>query len=109
MGSRHSGSAGLPTGLATRRQLRARGLCPGGAEPYALLVWRRDEAWAHLYRLDLAKPKRVPTPAQSDALAKAMAARRVCRACGQDVGYCVPTSTRTCWPCFNDSEVEVAA
>lgn len=98
-----------PTGLATRRQLRAQGLCRGGQEPYALLVWRRDEAWAYLYRLDLAKPKRVPTPAQSVALGKAMAARRVCSACGQDVGYCVPTSTRTCWGCSFNSEVEAAA
>jgi hypothetical protein len=98
-----------PTGLATRRQLRTRGLCPGGREPYALLLWRRDKAWAYLYRLDLAKPKRVPTPAQSAALAKAMTARRVCRACGQDVGYCVPTSTRTCWNCSYDSEGEAAA
>ncbi|GAA5033783.1 RRQRL motif-containing zinc-binding protein [Actinopolymorpha pittospori] len=88
-----------PSGLLTRRQLRERGLCPGGQEPYALLVWRRDEAWASLYRLDLAKPKRTPTAGQRRALAKAMAARRTCRACGRDVGYCVPTSTRTCSTC----------
>ncbi|MGH3487467.1 MAG: RRQRL motif-containing zinc-binding protein [Actinopolymorphaceae bacterium] len=98
-----------PTGLATRRQLRQAGLCPGGQPPYALLVWRRDDAWAALYRLDLAKPKRVPTPAQRAALAMAMEARRTCRECGEDVGYCVPTSTGTCWNCFWKSEEEAAA
>jgi hypothetical protein len=44
------------------------------------LAWGR-RSWprcAGLYRRDLANPKRVPTPAQLDALAKATAARRRC-------------------------------
>jgi hypothetical protein len=53
------------------------------------MQWRR-EAFAWLYRLDLAVPKRVPTPAQLDAVGKALAARRRCHSCGQDRGYCVP-------------------
>ena len=48
-----------PAGLATRRQLRAMRMSPGGQEPYALLVWRNGKRWAWLYRLDLASPSRV--------------------------------------------------
>lgn len=89
-----------PAGLATRRQLRELGLCPGGHEPYGQLVWRRGRRFAWLYRLDLAKPSRVPSPAQLAALGKAMAARRRCGACEQDAGYCVPTSDGRCWDCI---------
>lgn len=48
-----------PAGLATRRQLRERGLSPGGQEPVAVLR-RRPAGYLHgyLYRLDLARPKR---------------------------------------------------
>jgi len=87
------------TGLATRRQLRAEGLCPGRNPPYGLLVWRSGRRFAYLYRTDLAKPTRVPTAAQQATLRKAMGARRQYAACQEDVGYCVPTSTRTCWAC----------
>jgi hypothetical protein len=89
----------VPSGLATRRQLRARGLCPGGKPPYGLIIWRSGRRFAYLYRVDLAKPSRQQTPAQQAALDKAMAARRHCTACDQDAGYCVPTSTRICWTC----------
>ncbi len=41
-----------PAGLATRRQLRAMRMCPGGQEPYALLVSAQREA------LGLAVPAR---------------------------------------------------
>jgi hypothetical protein len=87
-----------PSGLLTRRQLRAAGLAPGGQEPYARLVWKRDRRWAWLYREDLAAPKRVPTPAQLDALGRALAARRVCAHCGP-VAYCVRTTDRLCGDC----------
>ena len=89
----------VPEGLATRRQLRAMGLCPGGQEPYARLFWRRDKRWAWLYRVDLARPKRVPSPAQLEALEKAMAARRWCRLCHRDVGYCVSKKYGVCGAC----------
>jgi hypothetical protein len=70
-----------PKGLATRRQLRAMGLSPGGQEPVAQLVWRRGARMAWLYRVDLAKAKRVPTLAQERALDRAMAARQTCPSC----------------------------
>ncbi|MGW1344247.1 RRQRL motif-containing zinc-binding protein [Kribbella sp. NPDC002412] len=89
-----------PAGLATRRQLRAMRMSPGGQEPYALLVWRGGKRWAWLYRLDLAKPSRVPSPAQLNALDKAMQARRTCRKCGRVVTYCVPTHDPLCDLCM---------
>jgi hypothetical protein len=87
-----------PSGLLTRRQLRAAGLAPGGQEPYARLMWKRDRRWAWLYRADLARPKRTPTPAQLEAVGKALAARQICAACGP-VGYCVRTTDRLCGDC----------
>lgn len=93
-----------PRGLVTRRQLRARGLCPGGQEPVAVLRFahrrpgRRME-WAALYRLDLARRSRPASPAQLVALGRAMTARRTCSECGQVKTYCVPTSTGRCWSC----------
>jgi hypothetical protein len=87
-----------PAGLLTRRQLRAAGLAPGGQEPYARLVWKRDRRWAWLYRADLARPKRTPTPAQLDAVGKALAARQICAGCGP-VSYCVRTTDRLCGDC----------
>jgi len=43
---------------ATRRQLRQRGLAPGGCDPVAQIMWkhRRQTRTAYLYRLDLAVP-----------------------------------------------------
>ena len=88
-----------PRGLATRRQLRERGLCPGGHDIVAQVTWDGGRQWAGLYRLDLARPKRTPSPSQRTALAAAMAARRRCCRCRQDAGYCLPRTTRLCWPC----------
>jgi hypothetical protein len=101
-----------PPGLATRRQLRARGLCPGRHGYVAQLVWRRGRRWAALYRLDLAQPQRSPTPAQRAALERAMAARRTCRVCGTDGGFCLPRAAQgRCWPCTQSRTTppEVAA
>lgn len=89
-----------PSGLLTRRQLRAARLCPGGQEPYALLVWRRGQRWAWLYRSDLARPKRVPSSAQLAALDKAIGARQTCRECGQRQTYCVSTADGRCAECM---------
>ncbi|WP_432894603.1 RRQRL motif-containing zinc-binding protein [Kribbella sp. CA-245084] len=89
-----------PAGLATRRQLRAMRMSPGGHEPYALLVWRKGKRWAWLYRLDLAKPCRVPSPAQLNALDKAMEARRRCQLCRTVTDYCIPTSDGRCHACM---------
>lgn len=91
---------GAPAGLATRRQLRELGLCPGGYEPVAALRRRPGgvlHAW--LYRMDLAKEKRQATPAVLAALEAAMRARRTCPSCGVDTGCCIPRSLGECWDC----------
>ena len=101
---------GAPEGLATRRQLRALGLCPGGHEPVAQVLWmrRRKDAVAYLYSIAAAKPKRVPTAAQLAAVEKALAARRICPSCGQDVGYCIPLSLGECIDCHYGSQAGAA-
>ncbi|MGW7548941.1 RRQRL motif-containing zinc-binding protein [Streptomyces sp. NPDC054770] len=91
-----------PDGYATRRQLRARSLRPGGQQVAAQLErprHRRPPLIAYLYRVDLAKPVRPMTPARRAALAKANAARRTCPACRRDAGYVIPPSLGTCTPC----------
>ncbi|MER6474458.1 RRQRL motif-containing zinc-binding protein [Streptomyces collinus] len=91
-----------PDGYATRRQLRARGLRPGGQAVAAELQRprrRRGPLVAYLYRVDLAKPVRPMTPARRAALAKANRARRLCPACRRDAGYVIPASLGMCTPC----------
>ncbi|MEV0120656.1 RRQRL motif-containing zinc-binding protein [Streptomyces sp. NPDC050703] len=91
-----------PDGYATRRQLRARGLRPGGQCVAAQLERprrRRGPLVAYLYRVDLAQPVRPMTEARWAALAKANAARRHCPQCGRDAGYVIPASLGTCVPC----------
>ncbi|MFB7343632.1 RRQRL motif-containing zinc-binding protein [Streptomyces hydrogenans] len=91
-----------PEGLATRRQLRAMGLRPGGQDVAAELERprrRRAPLVAYLYRIDLARPVRPMTPARWAALAAANAARRVCPECGRDAGYRIPPSLGSCVPC----------
>ncbi|THA37113.1 RRQRL motif-containing zinc-binding protein [Streptomyces sp. A1547] len=91
-----------PDGLATRRQLRAAGLRPGGQDVVAQLErprYRREPLTAYLYRVDLAKPVRPMTPGKAAALAKANAARRTCPACRTDAGYVIPASLGMCVPC----------
>jgi hypothetical protein len=99
-----------PDGYATRRQLRARGLRPGG-QAVAAQIMRRSRrrkagvAVAYLYRIELAKPVRPMTSGKRAALAKAMTARRTCPACLVDVGYCIPTSLGMCPGCaFSDEQ-----
>ncbi|WP_281179625.1 RRQRL motif-containing zinc-binding protein, partial [Micromonospora rosaria] len=55
---------GAPSGYATRRQLRAAGLRPGGQPIAAQVMWRGvgGNRVAYLYRVDLARPKRTATP-----------------------------------------------
>ena len=91
-----------PAGYATRRQLAALGLRPGGRQPVARIVWRKGRRWADLYVIHHAKPKRTPSPAQLRALDAAMRARRTCRTCGRDAGYCLPTSWPGCLDCHPD-------
>ena len=90
-----------PDGLATVRQLRAKGLRPGGQDIYAQILWRhrKHRRVAYLYRLDLAKPKRDATPVQLAAIAKALRARRVCPTCGTEKPYYIPRSLGECLDC----------
>ena len=88
-----------PQGLLTIRQLRERGLRPGGQTPVAQILWRRGKRIAYLYRTDLAKPKRTATTAQLAAIGKALAARRTCPVCGIEKPYCIPLSTGECNDC----------
>ncbi|MEU1496417.1 RRQRL motif-containing zinc-binding protein [Streptomyces sp. NPDC005732] len=91
-----------PDGLATRRQLRAMELRPGGQDVAAELQHprrRRGPLVAYLYRIDLAKSVRPMTPARWAALAKANAARRTCPKCQITHSYCMPTSLGMCVPC----------
>ncbi len=89
-----------PPGLVTRRQLRARDMCPGGVDWVAQIRWSRGRRWAALYRLDTAKQSPGATTAQLQALWKANRALRTCAACGQFTDYRLPASNgRRCWPC----------
>ena len=90
-----------PTGLLTIRQLRARGLRPGGQDIAAQILWRhrKQRRVAYLYREDQAKSKRTATTAQLAAIAKALRARRTCPTCGTEKPYCIPRSTGECNDC----------
>jgi hypothetical protein len=92
-----------PQGLSTIRQLRARGLRPGGQQIAAQILWRhrKQTRVAYLYRDDLAKPKRTATAAQLTAIRRALRARRTCPACGQEKGYYIPRSLGQCNDCHN--------
>ena len=101
-----------PDGYATRRQLRARGLRPGGQQVAAQIERprrRRAPLVAYLYRLDRAKPVRPMTPARRAALAKANTARRTCPQCHKDAGYCIPRSLGMCVPCAYSEDGQTAA
>ncbi len=90
-----------PDGLLTRRQLRAAGLRPNGQPVIAQILWRHRQHTriAHLYRRDLAAPKRSPSPAQLAAVAKALRARRTCGVCGLVRDYYIPRRTGACLDC----------
>lgn len=89
--------------LATRRQLRAAGLRPGGQDPVALLYFRHLPACttvlAELFQIEHAKPVRPMTPAKQAALNRALTARRTCRACGETGPGELPRPERVCEPC----------
>jgi hypothetical protein len=92
---------GAPAGLATLRQLRERGLRPGGQPVAAQILWRGvgGTRVANLYRIDLAKPKRTATPAQRVAIESALTARRRCPTCRQVRPYYIPRSLGECLMC----------
>ncbi|MEU5221011.1 RRQRL motif-containing zinc-binding protein [Streptomyces sp. NPDC020807] len=89
-----------PEGLATRRQLRARGLRPAGHDPVAQVrYWRHGWQVAYLYRIDLAKPVRPMTPGRWRSVQAMMRARRTCRQCGTERQYVIPSSVGCCNTC----------
>jgi hypothetical protein len=90
-----------PAGLFTLRQLRAKGLRPGGQDITAQILWRhrRQRRVAYLYREDQAKPKRTATAAQLAAISKALRARRTCPTCRTEKPYCIPRSRGECNDC----------
>ena len=90
-----------PAGLLTIRQLRARGLRPGGQDIAAQILWRhrKQRRVAYLYREEHAKPKRRATAAQLVAIGKALQARRTCPTCGNEKPYCIPRSRGECNDC----------
>ncbi|MFF4805401.1 RRQRL motif-containing zinc-binding protein [Streptomyces sp. NPDC001351] len=101
-----------PDGLATRRQLRARGLRPGG-QPIAAQVMRINRRAggprvAYLYREDHALPVRPMTSRKWGALALAMLARRTCPKCQITYDYCLPTSLGMCVLCAYPEEQRAA-
>ncbi|MBO4207943.1 RRQRL motif-containing zinc-binding protein [Micromonospora echinofusca] len=93
---------GASPGYATRRQLRARGLRPGGQPIAGQILWRGigGTRAAYLYRLDLARPKRTATPAQLRAVRAALTARRTCPTCRQVRPYYIPRSRGECLTCL---------
>ena len=95
-----------PKGLSTMRQLRSKGLRPGGQDVAAQILWRhhKQQRVAYLYDEAAAKPKRQATPAQRAAIAKALAARRTCPTCGVERDYYIPTSRGECNPCADGHE-----
>ncbi|AZK94858.1 MULTISPECIES: RRQRL motif-containing zinc-binding protein [Streptomyces] len=103
-----------PPGYATRRQLRAEGLRPGG-QPVAAQLMRRSPrrpggvTVAYLYRVDLARPVRPMTSRKWGALALAMLARRTCPQCRTDAGYVIPRSLGTCVTCAYPTPETTAA
>lgn len=104
-----------PDGLATRAQLRAKGLRPVG-DPVGEIRWRSRRArraggWrsAYLYPSDIAVAVAEPTEGQRRGLAAAMLARRTCPTCRRDRGYVIPTSLGECWLCHQGTAEESAA
>ncbi|GAB2891802.1 RRQRL motif-containing zinc-binding protein [Streptomyces mayteni] len=119
-GEEHGGMPTYPWGqaprdrFATRRQLRAMGLRPGGQPVAAQMIRHRKKQpdqplVAHLYEIALALPKRTPTLAQEWALDRAMAARQTCPLCRVRFTYCLPLRTLgSCWDC-SDQAADLAA
>jgi len=100
-----------PSGLATRRQLRAMSLRPGGHDPVAQIMWHGvgGDRFALLYAVSTAMPKRTATARQLAALDKANTARRTCPDCGQVTDYVIPLRFRRCLDCQYGPAEGVAA
>lgn len=101
-----------PDGYATRRQLRTRGLRPGGQPIAAQVMITNRKAntprVAYLYRVDLAVPVRPMTSRKWGALALAMLARRTCPRCAITYSYCLSTRHGICGLCIDADEQRAA-
>jgi hypothetical protein len=104
-----------PDGLATRAQLRTRGLRPVG-DPVGEIRWRSKlarrtggELVAYLYPIATAVPVAEMTEGQRRGLAAAMLARRTCPTCRAVREYVIPTSLGECWPCADGTGLAAAA
>ncbi|MFC8247572.1 RRQRL motif-containing zinc-binding protein [Streptomyces chartreusis] len=109
----------VPEGLVTRRQLRDMGLSPGRNKGHVAILrckWCSYRPWlscnhptrGFLLRVDLAKPKRIPTLAQERALDRAMAARQTCGECGRRFYICLSKKLGCCLECFDGTPVDPA-
>ncbi|WP_103944193.1 RRQRL motif-containing zinc-binding protein [Thermomonospora echinospora] len=101
-----------PPHLLTRRQLAACGLRPGGQPIAGQVLWRSRRynapggvRAAYLYDVRLALPKRIASPAQRAALAKALTVRRTCPECGTDAGYVLSRHLGVCLECADAWEI----
>jgi hypothetical protein len=92
---------GAPEGYATLRQLRVRGLRPGGQPVAAQILWRGvgGTRTAFLYRIDAAKPKRTATPRQRETIGRALVARMRCPTCRHVRPYVIPRTLGECLTC----------
>ena len=92
---------GAPAHLATVRQLRAKGLRPGGQPIAGQILWAGvgGTRAAFLYEVARALPKRTATEAQRRAIAAALQARRTCSTCRQVRDYYIPRSLGECLTC----------
>ncbi|GEK04493.1 RRQRL motif-containing zinc-binding protein [Streptomyces sp. 1-11] len=104
--------------LATRRQLRAARLRPGGHDPVAILRCRACATRPHrtctrpayLYRVDQAQPIRPMTLAKEAALDAAMAARTTCPLCRRRYHHCLPLRTLgSCLECHDGTPADPAS
>ncbi|MDQ0904148.1 hypothetical protein QFZ22_000133 [Streptomyces canus] len=93
-----------PEGLATKRQLRAMGLRPGGQDVVAEVETLGPKN-GFLYEIAKAKPVRPMTLAQEFALDKAMAARQTCPECRRRFYGCLRTSLGICLECHDGTPV----
>ncbi|WP_329564376.1 ferrous iron transport protein A (plasmid) [Streptomyces uncialis] len=94
-----------PLGYATKRQLRAMGLRPGGQDPVAEVETRGPKNGL-LYEIAKARPVRPMTLAKEFALDRAMAARQTCGTCRRRYFFVLPTSLKSCLECHDGTPAD---
>lgn len=93
-----------PEGYATRRQLRALGLRPGGQPVAGQVLWRsrrRKTEAAYLFLIADAKPVRPMTDAKWASVHGALRARRTCGLCHTEREYSISRRLGACVPCVD--------